>query len=125
MNTLHDEQISKSRKIAGYVFTIIPSLMLLMGGINKVMKSEEMVKNFSYIPNLGDKIQLVGLIILISLTLYWIPKTSKLGFLLLCSYGGGIIVTEMITGQIPIAGIMVTSLLYVGTILRRPSLLGL
>ncbi len=125
MNTLHETQISKTRKIAGYALTIIPSLMLLMGGISKVMKSEEMVKNFSHIPNFGDKIQLVGLILLISLTLYWIPKTSKLGFLLLCSYGGGIIVTEMITGQMPVAGIMVTTLLYVGTILRRPSLIGM
>ncbi len=125
MNTLHESQISKTRKIAGYTLTIIPSLMLLMAGITKVMNSPEMVKNFSVIPNFEDKVQLVGCIILVSLTLYWIPKTSKLGFLLLCSYGGGIIVAEIVAGHPPIPGIMVTTLLYVGTILRRPSLIGM
>jgi hypothetical protein len=125
MNTLHEAQIGKTRRIAGYALTIVPSLMLLMAGVTKVMKSEEMVKNFSVISNFGDKVQLVGLIILISLALYWIPKTSKLGFLLLCSFGGGVIVAEIVAGHPPIPGIMITTLLYVGTILRRPSLIGM
>jgi hypothetical protein len=123
MNTLHESQISKTRKITGYILSIIPSLMLLGAGISKVMKSEEMVKNFSSIPNFGDKVQLVGLIILVALSLYWIPKTSKIGFLLLCSFGGGVIVAEIVSGHAPIPGLMLTTLLYVGTILRRPSLI--
>ena len=124
MNTLHESQISKKRKIAGYSLTIIPSLMLLMAGISKVIKSEEMIKNFNIISNFENKVQLVGIIILVSLGLYWIPKTSKFGFLLLCSFGGGVVVTEMVAGHTPILGLMITTLLYVGTALRRPSLLG-
>ena len=121
---LHETQISKTRKIIGYTLSIIASLMLLMAGIAKIMKSEEMVKNFSHIPNFGDKVQLVGAIILVCLALYWIPKTSSVGFLLLCSFGGGVIVAEIVAGHIPIPGIMLSSMVYVGTILRKPSILG-
>lgn len=121
---LHETKISKTRKIIGYTLSIIASLMLLMAGIAKIMKSEEMVKNFSQIPNFGDKVQLVGAIILVCLALYWIPKTSSVGFLLLCSFGGGVIVAEIVAGHMPIPGIVLTSLVYVGTILRKPAILG-
>ena len=121
---LHEKKISKTRKITGYTLSIIASLMLLMAGIAKIMKSEEMVKNFSQIPNFGDKVQLVGAIILVCLALYWIPKTSSVGFLLLCSFGGGMIVAEIVAGHMPIPGIMLSSMVYVGTILRKPSILG-
>ena len=121
---LHEKKISKTRKITGYTLSIIASLMLLMAGIAKIMKSEEMVKNFSQIPNFGDKVQLVGAIILVCLALYWIPKTSSVGFLLVCSFGGGMIVAEIVAGHMPIPGIMLSSMVYVGTILRKPSILG-
>ncbi len=121
---LHEKKISKTRKITGYTLSIIASLMLLMAGIAKIMKSEEMVKNFSQIPHFGDKVQLVGAIIVVCLALYWIPKTSSVGFLLLCSFGGGMIVAEIVAGHMPIPGIMLSSMVYVGTILRKPSILG-
>ena len=65
-----------------------------------------------------------GAIIVVCLALYWIPKTSSVGFLLLCSFGGGMIVAEIVAGHMPIPGIMLSSMVYVGTILRKPSILG-
>jgi len=75
--------------------------------------------------NFGDKVFFVGALELLLLALYWTPKTSNLGFFLLCSFGGGIIVAEIVGGNLPFAGITVTTLFYVGTILRKPSLSGL
>ncbi len=125
MNNLHESQISKKRKIAGYVLSIIPSLNILMAGIMKVIPTEQLVEGMNKIPNFGDKILFVGLLELLALALYWIPKTSNLGFLLLVSYGGGIIVAETVAGVTPVAGLIVTTLFYVGTMLRKPSLSGL
>ncbi len=125
MNNLHESQISKKRKIAGYVLSIIPSLNILMAGIMKVIPTEQLVEGMNKIPNFGDKILSVGLLELLVLALYWIPKTSNLGFLLLVSYGGGIIVAETVAGVTPVAGLIVTTLFYVGTMLRKPSLSGL
>tara|TARA_B110001469_G_C9638331_1_gene320442 strand:- start:1926 stop:2309 length:384 start_codon:yes stop_codon:yes gene_type:complete len=125
MNTLHETQISKTRKIAGYTLSVIPSLMILMAGIMKVIGNAEMLENMSKITNWGDKMLLIGLIELSALTLYWIPKTSNIGFFLLASFGGGIIVAEVVGGNFPLPGIMVASLFYVGTMLRKPSLSGM
>ena len=125
MSTLHETQIGKTRKIAGYALSILQSIMLLMSGIMKIAGAEEMVNNMSQIPNLVDHLLLIGVIELLAVALYWIPKTSNIGFFLLASYGGGIIITEMISGTAPMAGLIVTTLIYVGTMLRKPSLSGL
>ena len=125
MNTLHETQISKTRRIAGYTLSIIPSLMILIAGILKVIGNEGMLENMNKITNWGDKMLLIGFIELGALALYWIPKTMNIGFFLLASFGGGIIVAEVVAGDIPIPGIIVSSLFYVGTFLRKPSLSGL
>jgi hypothetical protein len=125
VNTLHETQISKTRRITGYALSIIPSLMILIAGIMKVIGNEGMLENMNKINNWGDKMLLIGLIELGALALYWIPKTMNIGFFLLASFGGGIIVAEVVGGDIPIPGIMVSSLLYAGTFLRKPSLSGL
>jgi hypothetical protein len=125
MNTLHETQISKTRKIAGYTLSIIPSIMILMAGIMKVIGNEEMLENISKITNWGDKMLLIGLIELGALTLFWIPKTSTIGFFLLASFGGGIIVAEVVVGDFPLPGIIVTTLFYAGTMLRKPSISGM
>lgn len=125
MSTLHEKQISKTRRIVGYTLSIIPSLMILMAGIMKVIGNEGMLENMNKITNWGDKMLLIGFIELGALALYWIPKTMNIGFFLLASFGGGIIVAEVVAGDIPIPGIIVSSLFYAGTMLRKPSLSGL
>lgn len=122
---LQETQISKTRRIAGYTVSILPSLMLLMAGVMKIIGAEEMQANFAKIPNFADKLLFIGVLELILLALYWTPKTMNIGFFLLCSFGGGIIVAEIVSGGMPIPGIMVSTLFYVGTILRKPSLSGL
>jgi len=125
MSTLHEASIGKTRKIAGYILSILPSLMILFAGIGKVSGMEEMAENMNKIPNIGPMISFIGILELSCLLLYWIPKTSNIGFFLLASYGGGIIVAEIVSGVPPFAGIMVTTLFYVGTMLRKPALSGL
>ena len=125
MTCLHEKQISKARRVAGYTLSIIPSLMILMAGIMKVIGNEGMLENMNKITNWGDKMLLVGLIELSALAFYWIPKTSNIGFFLLTSFAGGIIVAEVVAGDFPLPGIIVSTLFYVGTMLRKPSLSGL
>jgi hypothetical protein len=125
MSSLHETQIGKTQKIAGYVISILASLMILMAGMQKVMGSVEMINNMSGILNFADKLFFIGVLELVLLLLYWIPKTSNLGFFLLCSFCGGAIVTEMVLGEAPMGGITVTVFFYLGTVLRKPSLLGM
>ena len=122
MTSLHETQISKARKIAGYTISIIASFMLFMAGIMKIIGNEEMKINITKVTNFGDKLMFIGILEIIILILYWIPRTMNIGFFFLASFGGGIIVAEIVTGKMPFAGILVTTLFYVGTILRKPTL---
>lgn len=77
------------------------------------------------VTNFGDKLMFIGILEIIILILYWMPRTMNIGFFLLASFGGGIIVAEIVSGGMAMAGIMVSTLFYVGTILRKPTLSGL
>ena len=125
MNNLNGAQISKARKIAGYIISIIASFMIFMASIMKIIGNEEMQINMTKVTNFGDKLMFIGILEIVILILYWIPRTMNIGFFLLASFGGGIIVAEIVTGEMPMAGILITTLFYVGTILRKPTISGL
>ena len=127
MPKLHDSDSSKARIITGYVLSIIPSLLLVFSGVMKLLGDEFMVQNFTEL-KLLPAMTMIGLIELLCVALYWIPKTMNLGFFLLCSYLGGVIVAELIqVGGIglPIPGLPLAIFLYVGTFLRKKDLSGL
>lgn len=123
MANYHDTSISKTQKIAGYVMSILFSVQIIMAGVMKLFLAAPIVENMNAVTNWGDKTVFVGILELIILALYWIPKTQKIGFYLLCSFVGGVIVAEVVAGKPPIAGILVSVLLYAGTTLRFPKLL--
>ena len=97
-----------------------------MAGITKILGTEEMVQNFANLPNWEDKMLFIGVLELIILILYWIPKTMNMGFFCMLGFMGGALLAEVVLkGGIPIPAILVTTLFYVGTFLRKPSLSGL
>jgi len=123
MANYHDTSISKAQKIAGYTMSILFSIQIIMAGVMKLFLAAPIVENMNAVTNWGDKTLFVGILELIILAFYWIPKTQKLGFYLLCSFVGGVIVAEVVAGKPPIAGILISVLLYAGTALRFPKLL--
>lgn len=117
-------EINKRRRvILGWILAIIPCAVILYSGFQKLSGSETMVRNLNEI-NLGEYVQVIGAIEILCVIIYLIPKTSNIGFLLLCSYVGGIIVAEWGMGYPPGLGISVAILLYVGTLIRKPELTG-
>lgn len=125
MTKLHEQQISKSRKIIGYIFSILPSLMIVFSGSNKIFGAEWMVEAMNRIPHIGEITPFIGMLEITCVIIYWIPKLSHIGFFLLCSYTGGIIVAEIVADHTPLPGIFLATFIYIGTILRKPSLSGL
>ena len=123
MTKLHENQINKTQKIVGYTLSVLFSFNILMAGILKVIGEAGIVERMNDIPNWGDKLLFIGVLELVLLALYWIPTTQKLGFYLLCSFVGGIIVAEVAAGTLPLVGIITAILLYAGTVLRIPSLI--
>ena len=129
MATYHEDHIGKTQKIVGYVLSFLFSFNIFMAGVLKVIQEAGIVERMSQIRNWEDKLLFIGVLELVLLALYWIPKTQKLGFYLLCSFVGGVIVAEVVAGShegmppAPLAGIITSVFLYAGTVLRKPSML--
>ena len=123
MPQLHDATLSRLRLIAGYLLTVLPSLMILYSGIMKLFMAPSMVERMGKL-GLEAATVWVGLIELGVMVIYWIPLTSNLGFCLLSAYLGGIIAVELMTGS-PAIGLTLAALFYIGTFLRKPFLFGL
>ena len=96
--------MTKATRITSIVLKAIPSLMLLMSAVMKLAHAQAVVDGFSK-SSLINFITLIGVIELVSVILFWIPKTEKIGFLLLCGYLGGAISIELASGQAPSAAI--------------------
>jgi len=71
-------------KNVGWVLTIIVSFMLGMGGVSKVMGTEEMVNNFTFM-NLLPYIEIIGLAEIVGVILLILPRTSLYGAIILGS----------------------------------------
>lgn len=118
------KEIPRWRYYLGWAMSIFVSLGIIASGMAKMMQAKQLVESLSKI-NLEQHIMTIGAIEILCVIIYLIPKTSNIGFFLLCSYMGGIIVSEWAMGFPPTVGITLAVILYVGTMLRRPELSGL
>lgn len=125
MNGLHDKGIKRYSKYLGYGISIVFTLMLLFSAVMKLTENDFLVKSMDAI-HLLPSMKFIALIEILCLVLYWIPKTVKVGFYLLCFFMGGVIAAELIALEgvsIPIPGIPLSILLVLGTFLRKPAIL--
>lgn len=113
-------KLNRNRTIVGWVLSGPPVIAMFGGSYNKISQNPDLIDKLPYISSLP----LLGLISLICVILYLIPKTSNVGFFLMCSYFGGVIVGELAMGEIPLVGIVLSICLYIGTMLRKPELSG-
>ena len=118
------KEISRTRLYLGWAMSIFVSLGITAAGMGKMMKAPMLIESLSKI-NMEDNIVTIGIIEILCVVIYLIPKTSNIGFFLLCSYLGGVIVSEWAMGLDPTVGISLAVILYVGTMLRKPELSGL
>jgi putative oxidoreductase len=68
----------------GWVLTAVVTIMLGMSGVSKVIGTQEMVNNFTYI-NLLPYLTTIGVAELVGVILLIIPRTSGYGALILSS----------------------------------------
>lgn len=123
MSRLHEAEINKSRRSIGYLLSLLPSLAVLGSGFTKFFPNTEIHLLLERL-GVAEHAVMIGLIEIACVALYWIPRTSNVGFFLFCSYVGGIIVGELILGDFPLPGLVIGAMIYLGTLLRKPSLLG-
>jgi len=124
MFTLHEPGLGKIQRSTGYLMSLLASFVVLVSGLLKFVGNPWAMEPLEKL-ELAEHAVAVGAIELLCVLLYWIPRTSNIGFFLLCSYAGGIIVGEILMGEAPVPGVVIGLMLFLGTLLRKPSLSGL
>jgi hypothetical protein len=94
-----DISISKGKLWTGRVMTSIAVLFLLMDGVMKLAKPAPVVQGTLELGYPETVIVGLGVILLVSVLLYAIPRTAVLGAILLTGYLGGAVATHVRVGN--------------------------
>ena len=104
--------------IAGWILSILPSLMLVMSAVMKFVKPAGFAESFE---KLGFSIGVadgLGIVELMSAALYLLPPTSVLGAILLTGYLGGATAAHLRLNEPFIAPVIIGMVLWGGLYLR-------
>lgn len=85
-----------TRKNIGYAFAIVICILMTMGAMAKMFGSEEGLQKEMQLGTLFSWIRIIGIGEIISIALFLIPRTMKLGTVLLSAYFGGAIMFHML-----------------------------
>jgi hypothetical protein len=110
------------RNITGWILSGLMGLALGASAVDKIFLSShalEMGASFGLSPTVY---RTLGMIEILSVLLFLIPRTGVLGLLLLSSYLGGAIATHLQHGQDILFPAVMESLIWIGAWLRFPKL---
>lgn len=94
---MHSTQpvISNKRLWTGRILGALPALFLLVDGVMKLFKPAVVMEATKQLGYPESAIVGIGLVLLASTLLYFIPRTAILGAMLLTAYLGGAIATQV------------------------------
>jgi len=91
--------VARRRIWAGTIVSAIVVLFLLFDSVGKLLKVAPVVEGTARLGYPDNVIQPVGIVLLICVLTYAIPRTSLLGAVLLTGYMGGAIATHVRVGS--------------------------
>jgi DoxX-like family len=122
----HPVTVTKKWLVAGYLLTALVALFLTFDTVIKVLRLAPAVQGTTALGYPADTVLWIGMIELVCLALYLVPRTAVLGAILLTGHLGGAIATHVRVGS-PLLShtlfpIYVALLLWGGLYLREPRL---
>jgi uncharacterized membrane protein YphA (DoxX/SURF4 family) len=112
----------KAKNITGWVLSILLALIFLSSASMKLMGGEELAKGAAAMGLPASGLKLIGVVEIVSMLLFLIPRTGLLGTLLLAAYLGGAIVTHLEHGQPFLMPVLIQCLVWVTAVIRFPEL---
>ena len=112
----------KVYNILYWVFTGLIAFVFVGSSFSKLIGLEEAVQKAAEFGISKSTYFYLGVIELIALVLFIIPRTSLLGFLLLAAYMGGAIATHLQHGESVMAPVIVQIILWMVAAFRLPEL---
>lgn len=112
----------KTKKIIYWVLTGLVSFVFLGSGIGKFTANEAALKMAASFGLDASTYTLIGVIELVCLILFIIPRTGIIGTLLLAAYMGGAIATHLEHGESIVAPCVIQTILFLVAMYRFPEL---
>ncbi|MFO0830198.1 MAG: DoxX family protein [Phycisphaerales bacterium] len=116
---------SRARLWTGRVLSVVPSLLLLVGGAMNLAQTKDAVEGAAKYGYPESAVFPLGVTIVVCTLLYLIPRTSTLGAILLTGYLGGAVATHVRASD-PVAFVVLPAVfgavLWLGLLLREPRL---
>lgn len=103
------------------IFTSIATLLVASTAIAKLFKVKPVVESLAKAGVL-EYINILAFLELISLALWLFPKTSNIGFFLLCCFFGGAIATEIKQPMSMLGPIVILTIVWLASYFRNPAL---
>ena len=107
---------------AGWVISILVSLMFVFSATMKLMGGPELAKGMEHLELAKIPITPLSILELTCVAVYLIPPTSVLGAILLTGYLGGAILTHWRVGDMFVIHIVLGMLIWLGIYLREDRL---
>lgn len=112
----------KSNKIIYWVLTGLISLVFIGSALGKLTANQESLKMASNFGIDANMFTMLGIVELVCLILFIIPRTGIIGTMLLAAYMGGAIATHLEHGESILAPCIVQSILFLIAFYRFPEL---
>lgn len=122
MNT-ENVSIGKGRRIAGQVLIYLGSVVLIASAGAKFAHVPKVVNQLGAFGFEGSRLTMIAIAEVASALLFLIPATRSVGLLLVSSYLGGAIATDMQHGNAFFPPAVILSLLWLGAWLRHREVL--
>lgn len=106
----------------GWALTALIGLALLLSSFMKIAGGEEVAKNAAAIGLGAGAIKLIGVLEVLCLVFFIVPRTGVLGTLLVAAYLGGAIVTHLEHQQPFLAPLLIQCLVFIAAAIRFPEL---
>ncbi len=114
--------VSKTQYRTGWILSLLPSLLLTISGVMKIVQPDGMAKG----DNFGWSMELlfsIGIVELACTVLYLFPPTSILGAILLTGYLGGAAATHFrLNDPAGFVAVLIGVVLWLGLFFREPRL---
>lgn len=112
----------KASKIIGWTLSILLAFMFTMSAVMKLTQNETAVVQATSVGIDATTYMYIGIVEIVSLVLFLIPRTGVIGSLLLIAYMGGAIATHLQHGQPIIMAVVFQIVLWIAALLRFPEL---
>jgi uncharacterized membrane protein YphA (DoxX/SURF4 family) len=112
----------KTRNIIGWILTALIAIVFLMSAFMKLTGSEAAVKGAATLGLTADTIRIIGVVEILSILLFIIPRTGLLGTLLVAAYLGGAIATHLEHQQSVMAPVIIQCVVWITATIRFPEL---